>query len=64
MGEMEMIDPAGMRATFTDSGIVVDVVPMSECCELCNDPRMINVNGVKTCPICHNINIINLNHHA
>jgi hypothetical protein len=64
MGDMEMIDATGMRATFTDKGIVLDVVPMSECCENCNDPRMVDVDGIKTCPFCHNVNIIKLNHHG
>jgi hypothetical protein len=64
MGDMEMIDATGMRATFKDDGVVLDVVPMSECCENCNDPRMVDVDGIKTCPFCHNVNIIKLNHHG
>ncbi len=40
MGDMEIIEPSGLRLTFTDSGVVPDFVPLSECCEICNDPRI------------------------
>jgi len=58
MADMEMIDPHGVRATFTDDGVVVDFVPMSEWCEFCNDPRMMNVNGVRKCAGCGCVNHI------
>jgi len=64
MGDMEMIDSTGMRATFTDKGVVLDVVPLSECCEMCNDPRLITVDGIKKCVACGCINHIELNHHG
>ena len=64
MGDMEMIDATGMRATFTDNGVVLDVVPMAECCEMCNDPRLITVHGIKKCVACGCINHIELNHHG
>ena len=41
MGDLEMIDPNGVRATFTDKGIEVDIVPSNECCEICGDARML-----------------------
>ena len=58
MGDMEMIDPNGVRATFTDNKVVVDIVPLSECCEFCNDPRMLNESGVRTCVGCGCVNHI------
>ena len=64
MGDMEMIDATGMRATFTDEGVVLDVVPMAECCEMCNDPRLMTVDGIKKCVACGCINHIELNHHG
>lgn len=64
MGDMEMIDANGVRATFTDNGVVVDLVPLSECCEMCNDARLVNQDGVKKCVACGCINHIDLNHHA
>ena len=64
MGDMEMIDPSGLRATFTDKGIALDVVPLSECCEMCNDPRMITVDGVRKCVSCECVNHIDYGHHA
>lgn len=64
MGDMEIIDSTGLRATFTDEGVKLDVVPLSECCEFCNDPRLINEDGVKKCFSCGCINHIDLNHHA
>ncbi len=54
---MEIIEPSGLRLTFTDNGVVPDFVPFSECCEICNDPRMINENGVLKCVVCHGINL-------
>ena len=64
MGDMEMIDATGIKATFTDDGVVLDIVPMSECCEMCNDPRLITVDGIKKCVACGCINHIELNHHG
>jgi hypothetical protein len=58
MGDMEMIDKYGVRATFTENGVDLDLVPFSECCEMCNDPRMMNVNGVKKCVVCHSVHSI------
>ena len=29
MGDMEMIDKAGIKATFTDNGVELDIVPLS-----------------------------------
>jgi hypothetical protein len=59
MGDMEMIYPDGLKLTFTDEGVVPDIVSLSQCCEVCNDPRMVNLNGIKTCVACHSINHIN-----
>jgi len=64
MGDMEMIDATGMKATFTDNGVVLDIVPLSECCEMCNDPRLMTVDGIKKCVACGCINHIELNHHG
>ena len=58
MGDMEIIDVNGVRATFTDAGVELDIVPLSECCEMCNDPRMITVDGVKKCVSCECVNHI------
>jgi Zn finger protein HypA/HybF involved in hydrogenase expression len=62
MGDMEMIDEHGVKATFKDDGVHLDIVPLSECCEMCNDPRMIDMNGVKVCPVCTSINHIDYPH--
>jgi len=64
MGNMEMIDEFGIKATFTDNGVELDIVPLADCCEMCNDPRMINIDGVKKCVSCNNVNHIDLNKHA
>lgn len=64
MGDMEMIYPNGLKKTFTDKGVELDLVPLSECCEMCNDPRTVNIDGIRTCVVCHNINHIDLNKHA
>jgi len=64
MADMEMIYPDGLKRTFTDKGVELDLVPLSECCEMCNDPRMVNLDGIRTCVVCHNVNTIELNKHA
>ena len=64
MGDMEMIYPDGLKKTFTDKGVELDLVPLSECCEMCNDPRLITVDGIKKCAACGCINHIELNHHG
>ena len=58
MGDMEMIDKHGIKATFTDNGVEWDIVPLSQCCEFCNDPRMLNINGVRKCAGCGCVNHI------
>ena len=45
MGEMEMIGADGTRATFTDDGIVFDIIPNAERCDACNDPRISRLDG-------------------
>jgi hypothetical protein len=63
MGDMEMIGADGVRATFTDSGVELDIVPLNECCEWCNDPRMLNINGVRKCAGCGCVNHIEYKTH-
>ena len=62
MGEMEMIDEHGVRATFKETGVELDIVPLHECCEICNDPRMLDINGVKMCKSCNGVNHIDYPH--
>ena len=52
MGDMEMIDKHGVKATFTDAGIELDIVPFNECCQFCNDPRILNEDGLRKCVAC------------
>ncbi len=52
MGDLEMIDPNGVRATFTDKGIEVDIVPSNECCEICGDARMLTHEDYVKCFRC------------
>jgi len=39
MGDLEIVRADGLRLRFEQNGVVPDIVPLSECCELCNDPR-------------------------
>ena len=64
MGELEIIKPDGLRIRYTDKGVIPDIVPLSECCELCNDPRMVHVEGLLKCVGCGVINRIDYGHHA
>jgi hypothetical protein len=52
MGELEIIRPDGLKSTFTDSGVVNEIVPKSLCCIWCDDPRILS-DG--TCPTCSTI---------
>ncbi len=52
MGDMEMIDQYGVKATFTESGVFVDVVPDAECCVACNDARLLREGTFKVCFMC------------
>ena len=63
MGDMEMIDKHGVKAIFTDDGVKIELVPDSERCDICNDPRIINEEGVYKCVACGCINRIDYNHH-
>jgi len=64
MGELEIIKPDGLRIRFGQDGVVPDIVPLSECCELCNDPRMVHVQGLLKCVGCGVINRIDYGHHS
>jgi hypothetical protein len=56
MGELEIIDKHGVRATFTDNGIEVDLIPDIERCYYCNDARFYTQHGYKECVSCGCIN--------
>jgi len=64
MGDLEIVRPDGLRLRFEQNGVVPDIVPLSECCELCNDPRMVHVEGLLKCVGCGVINRIEYGHHA
>ncbi len=52
MGDMEMIDQYGVKATFKDHGVFVEVVPDAECCVACNDARLLREGTFKVCFMC------------
>ena len=64
MGDLEIVRPDGLRLRFEQNGVVPDIVPLSECCELCNDPRMVHDEGLLKCVGCGVINRIDYGHHA
>jgi hypothetical protein len=64
MGDLEIVRPDGLRLRFEENGVVPDIVPLSECCELCNDPRMVHVEGLLKCVGCGVINRIDYGKHA
>jgi hypothetical protein len=64
MGDLEIVRPDGLRLRFEQNGLVPDIVPLSECCELCNDPRMVHVEGLLKCVGCGVINRIEYGHHS
>lgn len=57
MGDMEMIDKFGVRITFTQDGQRhIDLVPKWQCCQVCNDPRLITEGNRKVCVACGCVN--------
>ena len=64
MCDLEIVRPDGLRLRFEQNGVVPDIVPLSECCELCNDPRMVHVEGLLKCVGCGVINRIEYGHHS
>lgn len=52
MGDMEIIDQYGVRATFTDKGVEISLVDKSECCMACNDPRLLRDGNTRICQGC------------
>ena len=59
MGEMEIIKPDGVRIRIDQyERVELDIVPLKDCCELCNDPRMISEGGLVKCVGCGCINHI------
>jgi hypothetical protein len=64
MGDLEIVRADGLRLRFEQNGLVPDIVPLSECCELCNDPRMVHVEGLLKCVGCGVINRIDYGNHS
>jgi hypothetical protein len=65
MGYVEIVTESGIKVQIDQHEVVsVDQVPLSECCELCNDPRMVHVEGLLKCVGCGVINRIDYGKHA
>jgi hypothetical protein len=65
MGYVEIVTESGIKVQIDQHEIVsVDQVPLSECCELCNDPRMVHFEGLLKCVGCGVINRIDYGKHA
>jgi hypothetical protein len=62
MGDMEMIYPDRMKLVFTDEGVTADFVNLSDCCELCNEPRMLHEGDLLKCLSCGVINHVDFGH--
>jgi hypothetical protein len=62
MGDMEMIYPDRTKIIFNDEGASVDIVNLSDCCELCNDPRLVHEGDLLKCLSCGVINHIDFGH--
>lgn len=65
MGYVEIVTESGIKVQIDQHEVVsVDQVPLSECCELCNDPRMVHVEGLLKCVGCGVINRIDYGKHS
>lgn len=58
MGYVEFIKPDGTKVTVANDEIIVDVINLKDCCELCNDPRMVHEGELVKCVGCGCINHI------
>jgi hypothetical protein len=52
VGDMEMIDQHGVKATFTDNGVQLEIVQWADRCLACNDPRLMREGTYKICVTC------------
>ena len=52
MGDMEIIDQHGVKATFTDNGVQLEIVQWVDRCLACNDPRLMREGMYKICVTC------------
>ena len=65
MGYVEIVTKSGIKIQIDQhETVTVDQVPLSECCELCNDPRMVHDEGLLKCVGCGVINRIDYGRHA
>ena len=62
MGDMEMIYPNGVKITLSELGNMAEIVDLKDCCELCNDPRMVHEGDLIKCYSCGVINHIDFGH--
>jgi hypothetical protein len=59
MGDMELIFPDGVKVTIDqDERVTFTLVDFRDCCELCNDPRMVHEGELVKCAGCGCINHI------
>ena len=58
MGFVEIVKPDGTKVVIGNDQIVVDLISFKDCCEMCNDPRMIHVGELVKCAGCGCINHI------
>lgn len=64
MGFVEITNKNGHRVVIHNDEVIVDQVNFKDCCELCNDPRMVHVGELVKCVGCGVINRIDYGHHA
>ena len=65
MGWVEIVQPDGLKINIDQHEIVTaEIVDLKDCCELCNDPRMVHEGELVKCVGCGVINRIDYGHHA
>jgi uncharacterized paraquat-inducible protein A len=52
MGKLEIIDEHGVKATFTEQGVIVDLVPNHQLCFSCDDARLLTLGDWLVCYRC------------
>jgi hypothetical protein len=58
VGYVEFIKPDGTKVTVENDQVIVDVINFKDCCELCNDPRMVHEGELVKCVGCGCVNHI------
>jgi hypothetical protein len=62
VGFVEWVKPDGTMVHIENDTVTLDVINFKDCCELCNDPRMVHEGDLVKCVGCGCINHVDFGH--